>query len=73
MIRKSKNKTDLTNSRTISHKLLSTPPNIEQKSLTLTLLLAQWAQFIYEDVGQIASNRLFLGKTLKKIKKKIIF
>jgi hypothetical protein len=49
--------------RTVSIKLLNGPTSSEaqarQLKHTCSLLVAQWAQFIYEDIGRIGANRLF--------------
>lgn len=50
---------ELPSARLISRFILS--KNSRGDSTDCSLMLAQWAQFIYEDIARIGSNRLFNG------------
>jgi len=54
--------------RLISNKLLngSTASTKGQKH-SCSLLLAQWAQFIYEDIARIGTNRIFSSGNLIRL------
>ena len=60
----SQGKPPLPSPRAISNKLLngSTASTKSQKH-SCSLLLAQWAQFIYEDIARIGTNRIFASGT----------
>jgi hypothetical protein len=46
--------------RIISNKLLNgSNASITKQKHSCSLLLAQWAQFIYEDIARVGTNRIF--------------
>jgi len=51
----------LPSARTISNQLLKGPSTENEQKHSCSLMLAQWAQFIYEDIARIGANRLFSG------------
>jgi hypothetical protein len=54
----------LTSARKISRDVFKMPGKAHK---FCTLMLAQWAQFIYEDIARVGTNQLFKGNHFLKL------